>query len=224
MPTNKASENLYPLTLVSEVLEQTLRVFLAVYPKGSFLIIRLDDATGELMAGLSSGTNLETAAEDKGSGKANVGVLGFNTVIQSDVGLRGGVKAQLSTNLWRAEEAASLKRRVLSAPHFIQPLRKKSGDSTFAERISVGRARNKDIVLRHSSVSKFHGWFETDQNGTLYVADAGSKNGTYAKGEPVASRKPVRVDPGDEVKFGSIITTVCSAEALWKVVHDEIGS
>jgi hypothetical protein len=222
MPINKASDNLYPLTLVSEALEQPLRVFLAVYPKGSFLVVRLDDATGELMAGLSSGTNLETAAGDKAKG-TGVGVFGFNTVIQSDLGLRGGIKGPGALSRSRSDEARALKRSIMTAPHFIQPLRKKSGESTFAERISVGRARNKDIVLRHSSVSKFHAWFETDQEGAVSVADAGSKNGTSVKGEPVTARKLVVVDPGDEIKFGSIVTTMCSAEALWKVIHDELG-
>jgi hypothetical protein len=216
----KASENLYPLTLVSEVQEQPLRVFLAVYPKGSFLIVRLDDATGELMAGLSSGTNVETAVTED---KSKVGVIGFNTVIQSDLGLRTSAKAQPGTTRSKSEEALALKRSILTAPHFVQPLRKKTGESTFAERISVGRARNKDVVLRHSSVSKFHGWFETDQDGVVFVADAGSKNGTFAKGQSVTPRKLVRVDPGDEIKFGSIVTTICSAEALWKVIHDEVG-
>jgi hypothetical protein len=219
MPITKASENLYPLTLVSEVIEQPLRVFLAVYPKGSFLIVRLDDATGELMAGLSSGTNIETVADDK----SKVGVIGFNTVIQSDLGLRAGSKSQIGTARSKSDEAHILKRGLLAGPHFVHPLRKKAGDTGFAERISVGRARNKDIVLRHNSVSKFHGWFEIDQEGVVSVADAGSKNGTFAKGVAVPARKLVRVDPGDEVKFGSIVTAICSAEALWKVIHDEVG-
>jgi len=162
---------------------------------------------------------METAVEDK----SKVGVIGFNTVIQSDLGLRSGAKGLAGPTRSKLEEAHTLKRSIIAGPHFIQPLRKKTGDATFAERIAIGRARNKDIVLRHSSVSKFHGWFETDQEGTVFVADAGSKNGTFVKGEALAARKLVRVDPGDEIKFGSIITTICSAEALWKVIHDEVG-
>jgi hypothetical protein len=92
-------------------------------------------------------------------------------------------------------------------------------DGAFPERISVGRAANKDIVLRHDSVSKFHGWFEMDTVLSLYVVDAGSTNHTVVGGRQVAARAREPVPPGTPIRFGSIETLVVDAPSLWRAFH-----
>src|SRR4029078_3145213 len=100
------------------------------------------------------------------------------------------------------------------APYFIVPLRKRRGaGKPFAHRISVGRARNNDILLRHSSVSKFHGWFEMGPRGEMRVADARSSNGTFLNDDALG-RELAAASEGDVIKFGSIVMTVCSAPTL----------
>ena len=52
----------------------------------------------------------------------------------------------------------------------------------WTDRISVGRARNNDIFIRDSSVSKLHCYFTT-MNRELTLHDAGSRNGTMVNSE-----------------------------------------
>ena len=78
-------------------------------------------------------------------------------------------------------------------PYFAVPVRKRDdSDALFMGRISIGRARNKDIVLRHSSVSKFHAWFEADDSENLHLCDAGSTNLTHVNGQAGRGPSPHR--------------------------------
>jgi hypothetical protein len=105
------------------------------------------------------------------------------------------------------------------APYFIVPLRKRPvAGKPFAHRISVGRARNNDIVLRHSSVSKFHAWFETGGHGEMRVADARSSNGTLLNDDALGRELAIATE-GDVIKFGSIVTMLCTAPTLWEALH-----
>jgi hypothetical protein len=107
---------------------------------------------------------------------------------------------------------------LAQADHYAVRLRKRSDvDAAFSQRVSVGRATNKDIVLRHKSISKFHAWFEIDENGEVYVADAGSKNGTKVNDTRLAVREPSVVTAGDIVTFGSVEVLMCTPEQLWRL-------
>ncbi len=56
------------------------------------------------------------------------------------------------------------------------PLAKKPGAS-FADRITIGRTPNNDVVIDDSSVSRFHAYVRR-AGDAWSVADAGSKNGS----------------------------------------------
>jgi hypothetical protein len=73
------------------------------------------------------------------------------------------------------------------------------------ERVSIGRALNQDVVLRHPRVSKFHAFFITKANDWS-IADAGSTNGTTVNGVRLAPRRPALLRSGDQVAFGPIQT------------------
>lgn len=92
-------------------------------------------------------------------------------------------------------------------------------DGAFPERISIGRAVNKDIVLRHESVSKFHGWFEVDSALMLYVVDAGSTNHTVVRSRQLMARAREPVPSGTAIRFGAIDTLVVDALSLWAAFH-----
>jgi hypothetical protein len=111
-----------------------------------------------------------------------------------------------------------LEQRIARAPHVAVPLRKRVGaGKDFSERISVGRAMNNDIVLRHEGVSKFHAWFVCDEDENYYAADAGSRNGTTLNGDPI-DESPTHVVGGDVLRFGGVEALVCSGDVFWETL------
>jgi hypothetical protein len=91
-----------------------------------------------------------------------------------------------------------------------EPLVAKYGDYVFAihksdrnfdeSRISVGRARSNDIVIRSPKVSKYHAAFRSEGDRFL-IEDLGSANGTRVNGRPVKSGEPAEVKSGDRIHF-----------------------
>ncbi len=74
---------------------------------------------------------------------------------------------------------------------------------SFGEKISVGRTLNNDIVLRHSSISKFHAYFSCeDVRYAYYVTDVGSMNGTRVEEVPLTPMKKTEVHNGNKISFG----------------------
>lgn len=71
-------------------------------------------------------------------------------------------------------------------------------------RLSIGRTKNNDIALDHTSVSKMHASLLLNAAGRLVVADTGSTNGTYLNGERIAYGKAVEMFEGDKLKFGAV--------------------
>jgi hypothetical protein len=203
------SKNIRPFAFADRLVGRSFHEFVGAYGDTQLLLIKLDDPTGELESGLSS--------MEVGANEAKASVLGFHTVVAGD-GDISSVTTQVNATNSDAHEVA---RRIGSVPHFVVPLRKRAADSTYSDRISVGRARNKDLVLRDRSVSKFHGWFERDERGSYHVADAGSKNGTKVNSTLLAARELAVVKPGDVVRFGSVEVALCYAETLWRALHAE---
>jgi hypothetical protein len=142
--------------------------------------------------------------------------MGFNTVLQSNTSDAPPSFVRRSSVF----EPNMLTVKLVHSRLFAVPLRKRpSTNSPSADRISLGRALNRDIVLRHSSVSKFHGWFEMDERGNFYYQDAGSRNGTKLNGDKLPSREPRCLEPGDTLAFGSVQALLCPPETLWDAFH-----
>jgi hypothetical protein len=72
------------------------------------------------------------------------------------------------------------------------------------KRLSIGRTKENDIAIDHTSVSKLHASLLLNKDGKLVVADTGSTNGTYLNDERIAYGKAIEVFAGDRVKFGAI--------------------
>ncbi|MEM6961049.1 MAG: FHA domain-containing protein [Myxococcota bacterium] len=51
------------------------------------------------------------------------------------------------------------------------------------ERVNLGRGSRADVRLPHNSISKLHAYIATRSDGSFALADAGSRNGTYLRGE-----------------------------------------
>jgi len=206
-PVTSTAKQLAPEEVVTAALSQPLADFSAAYSDADFLLVKLDDPTGELEAGLA-------ALKSQSRTQPNLNVLAFHTVVAelNDVGRQ---PANDAGNV----SVSELRRRLAQSRHFAISLDKRVHDATYGDRISIGRARNKDIVLRHASISKFHAWIERDAQGRWCLADAGSKNGTRANANEVQAREPIAIKTGDVLRFGSVEAMVCSCETLWKAVR-----
>ncbi|MFO0549375.1 MAG: FHA domain-containing protein [Polyangiaceae bacterium] len=99
----------------------------------------------------------------------------------------------------------------------------KSSRNPYADRISVGRARNSDIVLRHGSVSKLHAHFRYE-DGTLSLTDVGSHNGTKLDGAALAPHRPQAVTLGCAVLFGRVHARVLSSAMAYENLRRNWGS
>jgi hypothetical protein len=71
-------------------------------------------------------------------------------------------------------------------------------------RLSIGRTKENNIVIDHTSVSKMHASLLLNSEGKLVVADTGSTNGTYLNDERIAYGKAIEIFSGDKLKFGAI--------------------
>ena len=200
--------NLHPENIVQAALTKRREIFSLPYSDTRFLIIQLPADAHELTDALAFTVARRGALQSQ---RPPPSPLDFNTQV-----MEYGTLTRRAARSRSGFDATALRTREGNAPHFVLPLRKRPDSEALSERrISVGRARNKDVILRDPSVSKFHCWFDVDPSGACGVADAGSKNGTFVNGAELSSRVLVALEPGDRVRIGNIDAIVCSAETLW---------
>jgi hypothetical protein len=94
----------------------------------------------------------------------------------------------------------------------------KAPGNPYPDRISIGRARNCDIVLRDASVSKLHGHFRVVP-GKLELIDSGSHNGTRVNGLPIAPDTPTPVLPGDTIVVGRVSAKLLDAGGVYDMIR-----
>jgi hypothetical protein len=102
----------------------------------------------------------------------------------------------------------------------------KSDRNDWKRRISVGRAPNNDIVIRHESVSKLHAHFHHDSGfrinpftpRELFLSDVGTVNGTLLDGRRLEKGESVAVKSGCRVQFGQVACELFDAKALYPVI------
>lgn len=82
-----------------------------------------------------------------------------------------------SSFLTRALTVEEIKAGRPADGEWIVPVAKRPGSNAFATMVTIGRAGNNDVVLQHSSVSKFHAYLR-HMGSSWTVSDAGSRNGT----------------------------------------------
>lgn len=81
---------------------------------------------------------------------------------------------------------------------------KKQKDNAFRKRITLGRTPNNDVVIDDASVSRFHAWFEANDEGAWSLTDAGSKNGTWVSVKRLGPRKAHALQGGEKLRFGNV--------------------
>ena len=109
-------------------------------------------------------------------------------------------------------------------PGFFLVKIEKSSRADWVRWVTLGRARNNDIVLRHSSISKLHAQIHSDPNApgashdapAHFIIDANSANGTQVNGKPQHRGEPTPLSPGDEVVFGDLVCTFLDSGELYE--------
>ncbi|HZL34378.1 MAG TPA: FHA domain-containing protein, partial [Tepidisphaeraceae bacterium] len=71
-------------------------------------------------------------------------------------------------------------------------------------RVLIGRWPGNTVVIDDKSVSRIHAWIGL-QDGEFYVADAGSRTGTFINGMPLQDRHVLQDD--DQIRVGNV--TLC---------------
>lgn len=113
-------------------------------------------------------------------------------------------------------------RELSPSQYLVYPIRK-TERSLIARFYSVGQTRNNDVVVRDVTVSKFHAFFQDDEDGKGFVLlDARSTNGTFVNERRVPRQgqgSPIKVRPGDKVRFGAVELSFLDAEELCDLVR-----
>ena len=87
---------------------------------------------------------------------------------------------------------------------------------------TIGR-QDTDVLLMHPTVSRSHAKL-TAADGKYILEDMGSTNGTFADDAKVEPGQPIEVEPGTEIKFGSValrLEGVGGVEGVEGVERDE---
>lgn len=104
---------------------------------------------------------------------------------------------------------------------WVAPVTKRPGSNVFTSMVTIGRARNNDIELKTSAVSKFHAYVTLGPDGPTLV-DAGSTFGTYVGGRrltPRGERHPLQT--GDVLRLGAVTMTYLEPAAFYAHLRRE---
>lgn len=95
---------------------------------------------------------------------------------------------------------------------------RKAKKGAFMDTVLIGRASSNDVQIRDPNVSKLHARVFIRPEG-LFIADAGSRNGTKVNGTVVPSGEDAAVGDNDAVGFGDRIFNVFSGARLWEIAR-----
>lgn len=114
----------------------------------------------------------------------------------------------LLSTLWRDLKEREGKRITIPAAHLLTI----SGDGLnkayqLEEANLLGRAKDNTLTLPESTISAYHARISC-RDGTWWLEDLGSRNGTTINDVPVA--EPAVITFGDEIHLGSVIVRFCS--------------
>lgn len=74
--------------------------------------------------------------------------------------------------------------------------------------VSIGRSHDNALVIEDLSVSNVHAAFSLQPNGTLWLADLTSSNGTFVNGVQLGAGDKGVVRGGDRLQFGDVAVTL----------------
>jgi hypothetical protein len=77
--------------------------------------------------------------------------------------------------------------------------------------LGLGRSRDNALVIDDASVSNFHASFTLNPDGSIWLADLGSSNGTEIDRVVLAANDRARVRDGSRIRFGDVEVTAILA-------------
>jgi pSer/pThr/pTyr-binding forkhead associated (FHA) protein len=99
----------------------------------------------------------------------------------------------------------------------------KTRDNAFQRRVTVGRTSNNDLAVEDASVSRFHAWFQReDETAPWFVVDAGSKNGTRVNGKALEAKKPFALGNGVKIRVGHVDLSFYDASGFLKMLRTRV--
>lgn len=98
----------------------------------------------------------------------------------------------------------------------VYPLIKKPS-AAFPEIITIGRTVHNDVVLANHSVSRLH-LYVTYRDEKWWIADAGSKNGSWLAGQKLHPRREVQLTQASHVRVGELFLTFHLASDAYEVL------
>jgi len=208
----RSLEHLEPADLVRAARTLVESVFVDEFGHSRWLAIRLSPGEEEMAAALRAGSRIDRSTDRPPQ------LLEFHTDLVALEDLKE-MEEPVSPSKRTEPDVDALVEVIGGGCHFRALGKRRDATGALGERVSIGRALNQDIVLRHPRVSKFHGFFQVTRSGEWSVADARSKNGTLVNGVRLAPRKPRIVVNGDRVAFGSIETLFLEAPMVWRLLR-----
>lgn len=70
--------------------------------------------------------------------------------------------------------------------------------------ITIGRKQDNKIVLSNPSISAYHAEIKVCDDGSIYLTDKSSTNGTFVNGKQISKEVEVTVKRSDNVKFAKV--------------------
>jgi FHA domain-containing protein len=201
-----------PAELVRAARTLVQSVFVDEYGHSPWLAIRIPAGDQEMASALRVGSRIERVTEQPAQ------PLEFHTDLVALDDLKE-MEEPRPPSKRREPNVDALRELIAGRSHFRALRKRLDAAGALGDRVSIGRALNQDIVLRHPRVSKFHGFFLVTKSGDWSVSDAGSTNGTTVNAVRLARRKPVVVMNGDRVTFGSIETAFLDAGTVWRLLR-----
>jgi hypothetical protein len=103
-----------------------------------------------------------------------------------------------------------------SLPYAIYPLMKRTGREAPADRFMIGRTKNNDINMKDMTISKNHAAISIS-NGSFFIQDLGSTNGTKINGRPV-NKKPEKLHDQAIIRLGNHAFTFLTPTSLYDLL------
>ncbi|MEO5728679.1 MAG: FHA domain-containing protein [Byssovorax sp.] len=99
----------------------------------------------------------------------------------------------------------------------VVPIRK-SLRSPYQDRISIGRARSCDVVIRDASISKLQAYVFTGEDGSHAIVDVGSQNGTKIGSRLLVPQKPMPLKAGNILTLGVVVASTLDATSAHRAL------